>query len=307
MFTGRTGLFASTCIYLCVSSRPGEALLCKERLCCYPTRTKLQSRDRNPGKGRAVLQPWRPSPTQSPSKATAAEDAPEAPNPSVPFSAEHDFFYKHHHQLPALSQESLPPDHHPGWSRWLCSISLGLHCLSPGGGRGTGHLHRPAPPSPKPLPSPAAPRGTSTQQAQGDDYFISVPLFQQGWKWDIQGRNCQQHSPRSQHCQQEMSPTAFSSRIYRGAPAIPEPESNKCLSPESTMHTGSGTENLLQSPTLVYQVSKEATLTCEGRATRPGTLKPQFQKKFKLMANFEHKYSVSLSSTKSVGIHLSTA
>lgn len=30
----------STRIYLCLNSRPGEALLCEDRLCCYPTRAR---------------------------------------------------------------------------------------------------------------------------------------------------------------------------------------------------------------------------------------------------------------------------
>lgn len=56
----------------------------------------------------------------------------------------------------------------------------------------------------------------------------------------------------------------------------------------------------VQSPTLLYQVSKEATLTRESRATRPDTLKPQFSKKFKLIGNFDHNHSVLLPSTKSL-------
>lgn len=78
MFTGRVDLFANACIYLCVSSRPREALLCKERLCCYPTRTKLQSSNCKAAGCRAIPQPrgWRPSPSKA-----AAEDAPGSTKP----------------------------------------------------------------------------------------------------------------------------------------------------------------------------------------------------------------------------------
>lgn len=152
-------LFAGTFIYLCISSRPRETLLCKERICCTPpgprsraATTSLQGAKppRSPGAGDL--------PRARPLLRTMLQ---EAPNPSASPQAEQNAFYKHHH-LPALSHLSRKPssDHLAGGSRWLHTVSLAFHSLCPGGGGGPAtctDLHPPLPSRPS---KPSGPHGS---------------------------------------------------------------------------------------------------------------------------------------------------
>lgn len=154
MSTGRVDLFASMHIYLCINSRPREALLCKERLCCYPTGAKLQSSNCNPGECRASptslgLETF---PMQSPSKTTAEEDAPGSTKPKRVITSRVQFLLQ---APPAPSTTPLEQEIFPWTSSEERAVGFAKflwidHCLSPGGGRGINHLHGATSPSPKP-------------------------------------------------------------------------------------------------------------------------------------------------------------
>lgn len=141
--------------------------------------------------------------------------------------------------------------------------------VAPGGGRGSSLLPQATSFSQAILPSAAAPPGSrhtlrapQLRGARSDHCLIFVPLFQQAWKQDTQERHCQQRSPLSALSAGE-APTPPPLPASAGANLLQNSRASNALLPKKSHATSSS-----RAP---YQASKEATLTCETKATGPDT------------------------------------